>query len=145
MPENTDLPQPIDMTKEVSAETSENLISGAPNPQPEVKIPGKSNLFLAPILAALGVVVLGGFIIMTLAGKIKDGSDQNSITPTSMPNVAPSSSPAILRTPSAIASQSAFLELDAAINSLNAGITGYVVQDLTLSPPVLDLKLGFTN
>lgn len=139
MPETVNTSQPTDVNNELNT-------TQAVTPAIPVKPAGKSWAFLIPLAVTICILVLGGILITSLVGKIASGPG-GEIVPTvaDQPQNGPSTTPAILRTPSAIASQSAFLELDAAINSLNAAITGYVVQDLTLTPPVLDLKLGFTN
>ncbi len=58
---------------------------------------------------------------------------------------SPTPTPTPVRRPSAIATQSAFLLLDASVSSLSASIENYVVDDPMLSPPVLDLPLGFSQ
>lgn len=139
MPETTNTSQPTDVINDQN--TIQTTVPSVPT-----KPAGKSWAFLIPLAVAICILVLGGIFISSLVGKIASGPG-GEIVPTvaDQPQNGPSTAPVILRTASPIASQSAFLELDMAINSLNAAITGYVVQDLTLTPPVLDLKLGFTN
>jgi len=65
------------------------------------------------------------------------------IAPTPTATTTPSPSP--MQIPSAIASDSAFIKLDEATSSLSAILRNYAVQDGTLSPPTIEIKLGFPN
>lgn len=62
-------------------------------------------------------------------------------SPTPTPTVIPTPTP--IRTLSALASQSAFLSLSENVASLTSQLRNFVTEDPSLSPPVLDLPLGF--
>lgn len=56
---------------------------------------------------------------------------------------APTPTPTPVRVLSGIATQSAFMALQQSQASLSAGLAGTNLDDPSLSPPVLDLPLGF--
>ncbi len=56
---------------------------------------------------------------------------------------APTSTPTPIRILSTIATQSAFMALAQSHASLSAGLAATNLDDPSLSPPVLDLPLGF--
>jgi hypothetical protein len=53
--------------------------------------------------------------------------------------------PFATRKESLVASQAAFLRLNEAVQTMSAAIGSYNTQDPTLSPPVLELPLGFST
>ncbi len=63
------------------------------------------------------------------------------VVPTSAPTASPTPTP--IRQLSAIATTSAFLNLDTAVSSLSTSVKSYNTNDPSLSPPVIDLPLGF--
>lgn len=92
-------------------------------------------------LTGLLVALVGSLAVIYLTSPSKN---QNK------PVLTPGTTPAVvtmtpLRTLSPIASQSAFLLLQQSVASLSASLTTYAVEDPGLSPPVLDLPLGFAN
>ena len=93
-------------------------------------------------IAALLAIVLGTVAILVISGKLRFGSEKE-LTQQTTPVATPTPTP--VRTPSALATQSAFLALEQGVASLSAQITATQTQDQTLTPPVLDLPLGFTN
>ncbi len=103
----------------------------APAPRP--------NLNLWPIAAV--VVVAGIFILIALTATtaIRGRQSQQSPAATLMPTPTP------IRNFSPLATQSAFLQLVAGAASLSASLNNYSPQDPSLSPPTLDLPLGFQN
>ncbi len=91
------------------------------------------------IVAALVVVVLGAVFLVGL----RFLSTRSSKPPVVMEKPVPTPTPTPTRLPSALATQSAFLKLETNVASLSSAINNYVVDDPSLSPPVLDLPLGF--
>lgn len=89
---------------------------------------------IAVIVIATGIVVL--FTITKLMG-VPPGPTRQVVEP---PEVSPTRP---VRTLSTIATQSAFMALEQAHASLSASLTGTNLDDPSLSPPVLDLPLGF--
>lgn len=65
--------------------------------------------------------------------------------PTVQTQETPTPSPTPVRILSAIATQSAFIALDQAYSSFSASLTATNLDDPSLSPPVLDLPLGFAQ
>lgn len=65
--------------------------------------------------------------------------------PTSLEQIAqtPTPTPTPIRVLSAIATQSAFIALEQTQASLSSGLAATNLDDPSLSPPVLDLPLGF--
>lgn len=57
----------------------------------------------------------------------------------------PTPTPTPVRILSTIATQSAFINFENTIASLSSQLNNYVVDDPSLSPPVLDLPLGYTR
>ncbi|MBI3576881.1 hypothetical protein HY086_02505 [Candidatus Gottesmanbacteria bacterium] len=95
---------------------------------------------IAPeIIAAAVVVVFGALLLLGL----RFLSNQSAKPPVVVEKPAPTPTPTPVRLPSALATQSAFLKLEGNVASLSASIKNYVVDDPSLSPPVLDLPLGF--
>ncbi len=91
------------------------------------------------IIAAIVVVVLGALFLIG----VRFLSSQSSKPPVVIEKPAPTPTPTPTRLPSALATQSAFLKLEANVASLSGAINNYVVDDPSLSPPVLELPLGF--
>jgi len=88
-------------------------------------------------------------IVIVLAVIIGGVIAQNPkiITGNPAPNptlVAPPPSPTPERQLSFIASQSAFIQIETNVASLSGSIQNIIVSDPSLSPPVLDLPLGFS-
>ena len=90
------------------------------------------------IAAIIAIFLIGSLIV---AGTKSTTPTPLVLTPT--PTTIPTPTPQ--RTPSAIASQSAFQLLDASVQSLANDLSTLTIQDPSLSPPVLDLPLGFSN
>lgn len=131
---------------EANNQNVENGVESEIKDMAPIKAPGKSWMFMLLLLVVMLIIIGGWLVAVSISGRLKTGRPNgggNTVTPTIGAEASPTLT--ILRTPSAIASQSAFLELDAAVNSLTAAVGGFVVQDLTLTPPILDIKLGFTN
>lgn len=117
----------------------------APIPSPPAAPAGglptrKSNPYLW--LVALVVVILGiSFLLIFRQQQTQRQEAQGQPTPT----LTPTPSPTPYRTPSALASQSAFLNLDVSLASFSANLGRFPAADPQLVPPVLDLTLGFSN
>lgn len=92
----------------------------------------------AGIAAIIAIFLIGSLIV---AGT--KSTTPTPLVPTPTPTTIPTPTPQ--RTPSAIASQSAFQALDASVQSLANDLNGLSIRDPSLSPPVLDLPLGFSN
>ncbi len=88
-----------------------------------------------------GIVIFAGMAILFLF--------RNSIIPTKSPPpeviITPLPSPTPIRILSAIATQSAFIALTQSAASVSAAIGNTNLDDPSLSPPVIDLPLGFTQ
>jgi len=87
---------------------------------------------------ALGVIV-GGVLLLSMF--------RSSIIPTkpALPEatIAPLPSPTPIRNVSAIATQSAFISLEQHAASVSSAIANTNLDDPSLSPPSIDLPLGF--
>lgn len=89
-------------------------------------------------LVGAGVAIVGILLLVLV----------KNLWPTRAPEVpiiapSPSPSPTPVRELSAIATQSAFISLEAHLASVSAAITVTNLDDPSLSPPVIDLPLGF--
>ncbi len=106
------------------------LISKLPNSQ------SKMYMIAAIIAISLGIIGIFTWNIVT---------QQTVSTTVPTPTSTNTPSPTPVRQLSAIASQSAFMVLDEKIASLSSSIKNYIIEDPSLSPPVLVLPLGFTQ
>lgn len=95
-----------------------------------------SSIIIAVIVILLGILSVMGYNEWTSRQQVVD-------VPTPMPTITPTPTP--VRRLSQLATQSAFLLLDTNVASLSSAISGYSVQDPSLSPPVLTLPLGFSQ
>lgn len=91
------------------------------------------------VIAAIVVVVIGALLLLGL----RFLAAQKPRSPAVVEKPLPTPTPTPVRLPSALATQSAFLKLEANVASLSSSIKNYVVDDPSLSPPVLELPLGF--
>lgn len=115
--------------------TQENVGSPPLAASPVVSHSSNKSILIAALIAlSIGFIAL--FAWKTL-------SDQAPIVSTPSPTPTVSPTPRIVRVLSSIATESAFLSLESRVASLSAAIGNYVVEDPILSPPVLDLPLGF--
>lgn len=86
-------------------------------------------------------VAIGGILLLLLV---------RSLLPARAPDppiIAPSAtpSPTPIREQSAVATQSAFISLEAHLASVSAAIRATNLDDPSLSPPNIDLPLGFAQ
>lgn len=88
-----------------------------------------------------GVVVFIGIIGLIVIRNVYKPSPTSIV----VREETPTPSPTPVRSLSAIATQSAFIALDEAYSSFSASLTATNLDDPSLSPPVLDLPLGFTR
>lgn len=109
----------------------------APMPQAGANLPKKP---LVPMWVLALLVVLAGTLAVLAATGVFSRQQTAVETPSEAP---PTPTPTPVRALSAIASQSAFLALEAQVASLSTNIQALPAQDPSLSPPVLDLELGF--
>lgn len=86
-----------------------------------------------------GGVIVAGLIGLMVASKILNAPK----TPTVRVARAPTPTPTPVRVLSAVATQSAFMTLEGRHASLSASLVGTNLDDPSLSPPALDLPLGF--
>lgn len=91
------------------------------------------------VIAAVIVIAIGALLLLGL----RIFASQKPKIPVIVEKPIPTPTPTPVRLPSALASQSAFLKLEANVASLSGAIKNYVVDDPSLSPPVLELPLGF--
>lgn len=89
--------------------------------------------------AALIAILIGGGVLLTW--RSFQQNEGFSAVPTPTPTAVPTPTP--IRTLSALASGSAFLSLETNVASLSSQIRNFVTEDPSLTPPVLDLPLGF--
>lgn len=85
-----------------------------------------------------GVIVIG-VIVLIIVSKLINTTQKPQIQVVEAPT--PTQTP--VRMLSAIATQSAFVALEQTHASLSAALAGVNLDDPSLSPPVLDLPLGF--
>ena len=91
----------------------------------------KRYLFILLIIIGIG----GGFLTA-----LKQPMDMPTPTPSDMPIPSPISKPVV-----SVATESAYIELTKLVASLSATIKNMQVSDTTLSPPTIELPLGFPN
>jgi len=88
----------------------------------------------------IAAIVIVGFIILLGIRQVMQ-KPQVVVLPTPSPTASPTPTP--IRKFSAIASTSAFTNLDTAVSTLFTSVKSYNTSDPSLSPPVIDLPLGF--
>lgn len=104
-----------------------------PPPTPRITLP----IIIAAVVAT-AIIVSGIFFGLS---RMKPQVAQTLPTPTT----GPVATPTPVRQPSALATQSAFINFQGAIATLSAAIATYNVQDPSLTPPTLVLPLGFSR
>lgn len=90
------------------------------------------------VIAAAAIVF--GLLVLVAIAKFTQKPPVVTL-PTPTPTVVITPTP--IRTLSPFATTSAFMSLDAAIAAYATAVKGYNTNDPSLSPPVLDLNLGF--
>ncbi|MBI3342897.1 hypothetical protein HY032_01955 [Candidatus Gottesmanbacteria bacterium] len=101
--------------------------------------PMKARMSHVPLVAG-GVIIIGLIVlygVRTMLSTPNDAPVQVVETPTP--------SPTPIRVLSNIASQSAFVSLEQARTSLSGSLDGTNLDDPSLSPPVMDIPLGFAR
>lgn len=88
-----------------------------------------------------GVVILTGIIGLFVIKNLYKPSP----TPIVVREETPTPTPTPVRILSVIASQSAFMALEAAYSSFSSSLTATNLDDPSLTPPLLHLPLGFTR
>lgn len=93
-----------------------------------------------------GWLPTAGVILLILISIFAITNVRRSAAPAT-PGPAPSAVPSVRSNQplSPLATQSAFLSLQASLATLSAHVTTLSTQDSTLTPPTLDLPLGFTQ
>ena len=118
-------------------DTAENAPNLEVHPAPEPVVPSKSGFPLWG--AAIIAICIGGGVLLT--GRAFQQNEGFSAVPTPTPTAIPTPTP--IRTLSALASGSAFSSLETNVASLSSQLRNFVTEDPSLTPPVLDLPLGF--
>jgi len=90
---------------------------------------------IAVILGVLVILIVGSLVFAANRPK------KSTVIPTPTPTVTPSPTPIQTLTP--FATQSAFVAFDQSVDTFPATVSGATVSDATLSPPSVDLNLGF--
>ena len=126
----------IDPTPEILPQSSQPPVYG-PVRTPEAVAPASQR----PIFLIIGV------IIVLVTGSILFATQTNkpvAVLPSPTQAVAPPT-PTPVRPVAAFATQSAFLQFESSVVTLSNSIQTAEIQDVTIAPPVLDLRLGFSN
>jgi hypothetical protein len=103
---------------------------------PIVQPPIKRSFDLRYLFLVLLIIGLGGAFFAMRRLPVSTPPPTPSDTPTPTPKLKPV-------TP--VATQSAYLELTKGVASLSASISTMQVSDTTLTPPTVELPLGFPN
>lgn len=101
---------------------------------PITKTTPVKKIFITGSIIGVVFVSLFGYQLMS---ESKIPSTPIVANPTIFPTPTPN------RTLSALATQSSFLALEQNVASVSSAITNYIIEDPSLSPPVLELSLGF--
>jgi hypothetical protein len=112
-----------------------------PSDQTVTPAPKPTKPLLPTWLIAAVVVVVGSIAVLWAVGVFSRGEQ---LTPTTA-ELVPTPTPTPIRTPSALATQSAFLAFEEAVASLSAHIQALPVSDPSLAPPTIELELGFNQ
>lgn len=93
-----------------------------------------------PLLFVLGAILTGILVFIILQGMTKrPAPEQITVI------VTPTPSPTPIRTPSSVATTSAFIAFVDHVSSLSSQIEEFEKDDPALSPPSFVLPLGFSN
>lgn len=128
---------PQDTLPEVIRPNQSAPLGSEPDPSPSYTPKPAFPLWLAAAIA----ILIGGGLFFTWQTLQSKGTKPTEPAPT--PTVTPT--PSLTRQISSLASQRAFLSLQSEVASLSGAIDAYVVEDPSLSPPVIDLPVGFTR
>ncbi len=137
MTEPTVPPSPAPTTPEAGA--------SQPSPAPQASSP----TFFTPVLSLwqrhkplmiAGIIVVIGIIVIA---NIRSATQKPQITMTPTPTTTMTPTPTPIRTLSPFATTSAFISLETSVASVAASVKTYNTSDPSLSPPILDLPLGF--
>lgn len=112
--------------------------ASSPIPEPEPSIIARYKKPLIITLIILGVIV-GTLVAASTIGKQKPVSTAPTPTPTATPSPTP------MRHVALTATTSAFLSFNASLSTLSATLQGIQITDSTLTPPTIELPLGFAN
>lgn len=132
-------------------QTNMENIPITPNPSPLIpevipeqpmqttpQTPRKPDKHILVIFASIAVIFILLLVIIGLARQVTTNSGQITINPTPSIDPIPTSNPN--RPLSAIATQSAFLQLDQAVASLSSAINQANTTDASLTPPVVEFS-----
>ena len=137
MEQQTTLPQ------QPTPQPTPPLTSGPPPAPPPPMPPITPIALLDRLKSPYGLTA--GILLLLVIGSLIFATTRKPvpvpIVPTPTPPLMPTPTP--VRQPSAIATQSAFLSLEASVSVLISDLNTLTLQDPSLSPPVLDLPLGF--
>ncbi len=115
--------------------------------QPPVNPPVEQMQPVAQPKGSFTPLVIAGIIVLVVgtAGLFIYKNMQKKPVPVVNVKIPPTPTPTPVRILSTLATQSAFLRLENTIASLSSQLNNYVVDDPSLSPPVLDLPLGYNR
>ncbi len=118
-----------------------------PTTEASVNVPTTEPLPVATAKTAQKPLVIAGVIVLLVGtiGLFIYKNLQKPPKPVLVVQTQPTPTPTPTRIFSPLATQSAFLKLQSTVASLSAQLNNYVVDDPSLSPPVLDLPLGFAQ
>lgn len=119
----------MDTNAQIPTQSPSVPVAEVPKPKPSFPLWG----------AAVIAMLVGGGLLLTWRSLGENAAIPAVLTPT--PTAIPTPTP--IRTLSALASGSAFLSLATNVASLSTQLRNFVTEDPSLSPPVLDLPLGF--
>ena len=112
------------------------VISGPTSPNPVIQPQIKRHFDMRYLFLLLVVIGLGGGLLTAMRQPVSLPTP----TPSDTPTPTPKSKPVV-----PVATQSAYLELTKSVASLSAQIKNLQVSDTTLTPPTVELPLGFPN
>jgi len=107
---------------------------------PGSPIQKNTHSYTKPLLAVLFIIFI--FIVGAIF-LISRKQPQTSLAPTPAPTIAPTPTP--VRAIAPYATQSAFIAFEKEVTELPQIIRQANLDDQTITPPVLDLPLGFSN
>lgn len=95
------------------------------------------------LVIAASVIVILILILAIIALAIQGKNNSGQITVTTTPTLGPLPTSVPNRPLSAIATQNAFLEFERQVTALSATLNSTNTTDVSLTPPVIELSLGF--
>lgn len=117
-----------------------------PSTQPPVYGPVRAPSEIKPVVKRPVFLIIGVVIILIIGSLIFATQTKKpvTLTPATTPSVA-TPTPTPIRKLEAFATQSAFIQFESSVASLSASIQNSEIQGPSITAPVLDLQLGFSN